>query len=343
MTARRESDSGTCAIGGSGHERHRPVMLEEVLAALALRPGGFYVDATLGEAGYAEKILELSAPGGRLLGIDWDGDAIELSKRRLERFGDRVVLRRESFAGLVRLLEEFDPAAAADGIVVDLGLSTYQLSEVRRGFSFSAEGPLDMRMDLRGDDSAADLVNRLPEKELADLIYRYGEERMSRRIARKIVESRRHKAIETTSELRALVRAAGVRARPGHDPATRTFQALRIAVNRELEQLEGLLDGGWRLLKPGARLAVLSYHSLEDRLVKNAFRTWAAKCLCPPQHPFCDCGWTPKVKPLFSGKKTAASEEIAANPRARSAGLRVVERLAADTVDMGDAGGRRGL
>lgn len=309
--------------------RHIPVMAEEIVGALEPRSGGRYVDGTLGEGGMAEMLLERSSPDGQLIGFDWDESAQAICRERLARFGDRIRYVHDSFANMRGALEEAGWADGADGIMVDLGVSTLQFGKDDRGFSFQADAPLDMRMDRRLEKTAADLLAELPEKELADLIYLYGEEHASRRIARQVVRRRADDPVRTTSQLQAAVRAAGVKTRPGIDPATRTFQALRIAVNRELDQIEALLDRGWELLRPGGRLAILSYHSLEDRLVKQAFATWSADCLCPPRQPVCNCGWSAKVRRVTRGKQKPTDEEIVRNPRARSAGLRVVERLAA--------------
>jgi 16S rRNA (cytosine1402-N4)-methyltransferase len=303
-------------------------MVDEVVECLEVRSGGRYVDATLGEAGHAVRLLEASSPDGRLLGVDWDGDALASSKRRLDRFGTRVTLVRGSFADLRAILEDAGWGAGADGVLLDLGVSTLQLGTAERGFSFAADGPLDMRMDSRVPRAAAVLVNELSEGELAELLVGYGEERAARRIARAIVRHRARARIETTRDLREVVVAAGVHGRPGHDPATRTFQALRIAVNRELEQLARFLDEGWLTLRPGGRLAVLTYHSLEDRMVKQAFRCWSASCLCPPRQPVCTCGWHARTRLLTPRKRKPSAAEIDRNPRARSAGLRAVERLA---------------
>jgi 16S rRNA (cytosine1402-N4)-methyltransferase len=303
-------------------------MVEEVSAVLRARSGGRYVDGTVGEGGHAERILADASPDGEVLGLDWDADAIELTAKHLTQSGDRLKVRRTSFAEMGSALQEIGWSEGADGILLDLGVSTLQLGRAARGFSFSAEGPLDMRMDDRRAKTAADLVNTSGEQELADLIYTFGEEKASRRIARSIVRRRQERPFETTGDLRQAVIASGVRTRPGRDPATRTFQALRIAVNGELAELESILTDGWRLLRSGGRMAILTYHSLEDRLVKQAFRRWAARCVCPPGTPVCSCGWKPRVTVLTRKRLRATDAEVEANPRARSAGLRAVERLA---------------
>jgi 16S rRNA (cytosine1402-N4)-methyltransferase len=310
--------------------RHVSVMADEIVESLC-RPGvSRFVDATLGDGGHSERILDAADPGAQLLALDWDDTAFSVAKRRLERFGDRVTVVRSGFGELAHVLEEHGWGDGVDAVIADLGVSSRHLDTAERGFSFGKDGPLDMRMDRRRPESAADLLERVGEKELADIIYEFGEERASRRIAREIVkrrEERPPRPLRTTADLRAAVISAGVRGRPGHDPATRTFQALRIAVNDELGELDSLLEEGWRVLRPGGRFAILTYHSLEDRRVKRAFRGWAAHCLCPPRRPICDCGWTAKVKLVARRKLVASDAEIAANPRARSAGLRVAERL----------------
>ena len=307
---------------------HVPVMPEEVAELLRVRSGGRYVDATVGEGGHAYRMLVDSSPDGQVLALDWDDQAIEKSRKRLEPFGGRVRFLRASFGELRRVLDEVGWSEGADGILVDLGLSTLQLGRTERGFSFSADGPLDMRMDRRRPTTAADLVRDLDERELADVIFRFGEEPASRRIARAIVAERRVRTIETTAQLREVVVRAGIRSRPGRDPATRTFQALRITVNSELAELEQLLDRGWELMREGGRLVILSYHSLEDRMVKHAFKRWASACICPPGIPACNCGWYARVRLLSRRRLRPSEEEVSANPRARSAGLRAVERLA---------------
>jgi 16S rRNA (cytosine1402-N4)-methyltransferase len=309
-------------------QRHLPVMPEEVAQALSVRPGGRYVDATVGEGGHAARILEDSAPGGLLLAIDRDEQALTRSTHNLQQFGDRVLFRHASYDRMAELLAEVGWGDGADGVLLDLGVSTMQVTVAGRGFSFRADGPLDMRMDQAGDLTAADVVAKASERELADILYRYGEERASRRIARAIVRRRAEAPLRTTGDLRAAVVEARVAAKPGRDVATRTFQALRIVVNDELGHLARFLESGWRCLRVGGRMAILSYHSLEDRMVKDAIRLWAADCHCPVRHPVCTCGWTAKVRRVTRRKLRPTDAEVARNPRARSAGLRVVERVA---------------
>lgn len=275
-----------------------------------MRPGGLYVDGTVGLGGHAAAILQVSGPGGRLLGVDRDPEALALARRNLSPFGDRVRLLHADYRELPSILGVERP----DGILLDLGVSSVQLDTPERGFSFRAEGPLDMRMDRRGGPTAAEVVNRLPEAELADLIYRYGEERSSRRIARRIVQARRQSRIRTTTELAQIVRAAAGRPlRPGLDACTLTFQALRIHVNRELEGMGAALDGLARTLGVGGRLAVIAFHSLEDRQVKQAFRKLGGE------------GFRVLTrKPIRPGP-----DEVQRNPRARSARLRGLAREAA--------------
>ncbi|OGB93878.1 MAG: 16S rRNA (cytosine(1402)-N(4))-methyltransferase [candidate division NC10 bacterium RIFCSPLOWO2_02_FULL_66_22] len=289
---------------------HAPVLRAEVLALLQPRPGGRYLDATVGLGGHAEAILQASEPTGTLLGIDRDGEALILAAERLAPFGPRVRLclgRHEALAELVSAEEGFD------GILFDLGASSLHLDSAARGFSFGREGPLDMRMDQSGGDTAADLVNRHPERELADLIFRWGEERWSRKIARAIVEARRQAPIRTTTTLADIAARAIPRgAWPRHiHPATRTFQALRIAVNEELTGLGPALEGAVDLLRPGGRIAAISFHSLEDRIVKQTWRQLAA---------------SERGRILTKRPVTPGEAEIAANPRARSAKLRAMER-----------------
>jgi 16S rRNA (cytosine1402-N4)-methyltransferase len=297
--------------------RHIPVLPAEVIAGLAPRSGGRYIDGTLGGGGHAEAILEASAPGGRLLGIDADPAALAAGAVRLAPFGERAVLTHGNFRDLTRLARAngFEPA---DGILLDLGVSSHQLDTPERGFSFMADAPLDMRMDPTSGETAADLVDELPEGELADLIYRYGEERGSRRIARAIVAARRSGRIATTGALAEIVaRALGGRHGKIH-PATRTFQALRIAVNHELESLEAALPQATELLAPGGRLAVIAFHSLEDRIVKQFFRA---------ESGYGGATGPSRLRIITKKPIEAGSDEARANPRARSAKLRIAEKL----------------
>ena len=290
---------------------HASVLLAESLELLAVKPGGLYVDGTVGPGGHAAAILERSGPEGRLIGIDRDAEILERTGERLRPFGARARLVHGDYREIPGVLAD----DRADGILLDLGTSSVQLDTPERGFSFRAEGPLDMRMDRSGGETAAEVVNRTSEPALADLIYRYGEERSSRRIARAIVEARRRGRIRTTTELAAIVRrAAGRSRRPGLDPATRTFQALRIHVNRELEGLGEALARSARCLAPGGRLVVIAFHSLEDREVKRAFRGLAG------DSAFAVLTRRP-VRPTAG--------ESAANPRSRSARLRALARAEA--------------
>jgi 16S rRNA (cytosine1402-N4)-methyltransferase len=306
----------------NAYVEHIPVLFEEALAALRVRPSGHYLDATTGMGGHAAGILRAAAPDGRLLGIDADPEAIQYAERALGPFGDRVTLRVASFRNMAQVSRGCG-FSQVDGILMDLGLSSRQLSDAARGFSFGREGPLDMRMDPRQEQTAALLVNRLPEADLADLLWRFGEERHARRIARAIVSAR---PLETTTQLADLIaRAVGHRGRI--HPATRSFQALRIAVNDELVALAEALPQARDLLGPGGRLVVIAFHSLEDRIVKRFLHGEASDCICPPGLPACHCGHKATMH-LPSRRATRPSEEeLSANPRARSASLRVGERL----------------
>ncbi len=283
---------------------HRPVLLEEALELLAVKPGGSYVDGTLGLGGHASEILRRSAPDGRLLGTDRDGQSLALARLRLAEFGERARAFKADFRDIPSLLG----SETVDGILLDLGMSSAQLDDPERGLSFQADGPLDMRLDRSEGPTAADVVNRMRERELADLLYRYGDETASRRIARAIVDAR---PLSTTRELAEVVKRAAPRSRrPGLHPATRTFQALRIHVNRELEGLGGALRALAHTLRPGGRMAVIAFHSLEDREVKQAFRA-----LVPEGFSLLT------KKPLRPGDR-----ETGENPRARSARLRGIAR-----------------
>ena len=304
---------------------HDPVMLREVLAALDVRPGGRYVDCTVNGGGHAEAILEAAEPGGTLLGIDADPEAIEMSRQRLSRFGDSVAIVQGNFRDLDRLCRE-SGYAPVNGILFDLGLSSHQLAS-SRGFSFRVEASLDMRFGPDEEPTASYWVNEAREEELADIIWRFGEERQSRRIARAIVKGR---PLRTTTELaKAVEQAVGRRTGSQIHPATKTFQALRIAVNQELASLAEALPWAHGLLGFGSRLVVISYHSLEDRIVKQFIARESRDCVCPPAQPVCTCGHTATLKPVTKGALKPSREEVAANRRSRSAKLRAAERSAA--------------
>ncbi|HOF04972.1 MAG TPA: 16S rRNA (cytosine(1402)-N(4))-methyltransferase RsmH [Syntrophales bacterium] len=310
------------------HAYHQPVLLQEAVASLGCRTGGIYVDGTLGGAGHAFEILERSSPDGLLIGIDADADALQAAVKRLLPFHARVRLVRGNFAAIGDILLNLN-IDRVDGILLDLGVSSHQLDVAERGFSFSQEALLDMRMDTRRPISAHTLVNTCPDSTLEKIIREYGEEPRARRIARAIVEARRGKPIVSTTELAAIITAALPRGAAGRrlHPATRTFQALRIAVNEELSNLDSALRAGIDLLNAGGRFSVISYHSLEDRLVKTAFRDFEGLCSCPPGLPVCQCGRRPKARPVYRRPVTPSPAEIAANPRSRSAKLRTAERI----------------
>jgi 16S rRNA (cytosine1402-N4)-methyltransferase len=302
---------------------HVPVLVAEVAEWLRPRPGARLVDATVGLGGHAEALLA-AAPGVELLAVDRDPDALAVVRARLAGAAARVQFRQASFGQLSRLLAERGWSDGADAVLVDLGVSSMQLDVPARGFAFRSAGPLDMRMDPGAATSAAEVVNEWPETELDRVLRDFGEERHHRRVSRAIVRAR---PLATTAELARVV--AHVLGAPGRGihPATRTFQAIRIAVNDELGELDRLLAEGWRLLRPGGRLAVIAYHSLEDRRVKEAFRSWAATCHCPPEVLQCRCGWRATARLATRRPVRPSAAEVARNPRARSARLRVVERL----------------
>ena len=313
-------------------EGHLPVLANEVMSMLAPMPGSLQIDATVGGGGHTERILEATDPDGRLLGIDADGAAIARVDGRLRaRFGDRLVLRQANFRGL----RDVAPDAgfgAVDGMLFDLGLSSYQLADAERGFGFRTGGPLDMRFDTSRGVPASELLATLNGAELTALFRRYGEEPQAARIARAIVAARATAPVTTAEELAALVERVAPgnpRARRRIHPATRVFQALRIAVNEELDALQDGLAAAVDLLRPGGRLVVLSYHSLEDRIVKRFIAAERRGCTCPPELPVCVCGKNPRLRLLTRPSLVPTADEIAANPRARSARLRAAERLAA--------------
>lgn len=306
---------------------HRPVLVREVLENLKPDQGGLYVDCTVGGAGHSYEILRASSPGGRLIGLDQDADAIQAAAGRLAEFGDRVTLVRNNFADLPGVLDSLG-VEQVDGVLYDLGVSSYQLDNPGRGFSYQQDAPLDMRMDREAGVTAGDLVNTLPEEELKKIIWQYGEERFAGRIASFIAREREKAPIDTTGRLVEIIkRAIPARfRREGPHPAKRTFQALRIAVNRELEILGDALRGMVGYLKPGGRACVISFHSLEDRIVKETFRDMSLSCVCPADFPACVCGRRSLVRVIRPGGITPSAAEIEENPRARSARLRVAEK-----------------
>jgi 16S rRNA (cytosine1402-N4)-methyltransferase len=302
---------------------HAPVLREEAVELLAVQPGGRYVDCTVGAGGHARAILDAASPGGLLLGLDQDPAALTIAAQNLAPFGDSVRLVEANFRHLQRvcLQNNFVPV---HGILFDLGLSSMQLEDAERGFSFQIEAPLDMRMSPQQALTASEIVNGYSERDLAELIYRYGEEPAGRRIARAIVRAR---PLRTTTELASVISHAVSGPRRRIHPATRTFQALRIAVNDELGALQAALAQARDLLGRGGRLAVISFHSLEDRIVKLFFQTEARHCICPPGQPVCACGHRATLRIITRRPLTPKPEEIAANPRSRSARLRAAEKL----------------
>lgn len=301
---------------------HTPVLLEETLDALSVQPGGRYIDCTLGGGGHAEAILKHSAPGGQLLGMDADPAAIEIAREKLKDYQDSVLLVNDNFANLQSTCIKYD-FFPVHGVLMDLGLSSLQLASSSRGFSFQHDASLDMRFNPAQKTTAADIVNTATEERLSHILRTYGEENQSRRIARLIVENR---PLKTTGQLVGLVEKA-VRSRGRIHPATKTFQALRIAVNHELEHLETALRQAVELLGYEGRLAVITYHSLEDRIVKQFMQKEASNCICPPGTPVCVCGHTARLKLINRKVIKPSLKEIEINPRSRSAKLRVAERI----------------
>ncbi|MFZ5651471.1 MAG: 16S rRNA (cytosine(1402)-N(4))-methyltransferase RsmH [Bacillota bacterium] len=312
--------------GGSGFS-HRPVLLEEVLEGLNVNKDGIYVDCTVGGAGHSHGILALSSPGGRLVGLDQDQDAISAAAERLAVFGGRFTLAKSNFVDLPEVLDRLG-IDRVDGILFDLGVSSYQLDNPGRGFSYKHDAPLDMRMNMDSGITAGDMVNSLSEGDLSGIIRKYGEERFAGRIASFIVRERSKGPIFTTGQLVDIIKAAipAKYRREGPHPAKRTFQALRIAVNNELDIIKGALASAVDRLKQGGRACVITFHSLEDRIVKETFRELAQGCTCPRDFPACVCGRKPLVKIIRPGGITPSAAELEENPRARSARLRILEK-----------------
>jgi 16S rRNA (cytosine1402-N4)-methyltransferase len=302
---------------------HRPVLYHEIIHALRPHRDGLYVDCTVGAGGHAFGILQASEPKGRLLGFDVDPGALKVASERLSSFGSRVALALASYTTLREQLNILG-WNSVDGILLDLGVSSMQFDSAERGFSFRSDAPLDMRFDPNNPVSAAKLVNQLSEKELADLLYRYGEERRSRQVARAIVQSR---PLSSTLQLAEVVARVTRGGRKGLHPATRTFQALRIAVNQELDAIEEVLPQAVNALLPEGRLAVISFHSLEDRIVKKFFRRESRDCICPTNQPICTCGHESVLREINRRPIKPSQAEMTDNPRSRSARLRVVEKL----------------
>lgn len=307
---------------------HKPVLLEETIEGLNIKPYGTYVDGTLGGGGHSFEIAKRLTEGGRLIGIDRDEDALRAASERLSEFSDRVETVRGNYEDTAAILKSLG-IKGLDGMLLDLGVSSYQFDEAKRGFSYKKEAPLDMRMDRREKTTAADIVNGYPEAELYRIIRDYGEDRFAKNIAKHIANEREKKPIETTTELAEIVKhaiPAKLREGGGH-PAKRTFQAIRIELNRELDILSGSIDSLIDLMNPGGRLAIITFHSLEDKIVKSAFRTAENPCICPPDFPVCVCGRKSKGRVITRKPVTSSEEELKENNRAHSAKLRIFEKV----------------
>ena len=309
---------------------HRPVLLNEVIEGLNIRPGGIYADGTLGGAGHSSEILKRLSDKGRLVGIDQDAEAIEAATERIGR-DERVSIVRNNYSELPAVLQELH-IEKVDGILLDIGVSSHQLDTADRGFSYKSDAPLDMRMDQRQRITAADIINGYEEKELFRVIRDYGEEKFAQNIAKHIVQARVVKPIETTFELNEIIKISiPARMRQDGHPSKRTFQAIRIECNRELEVLSDSIEKMIDLLNPGGRLAIITFHSLEDRIVKNAFKTAENPCICPSDFPKCVCGRVSKGRQITRKPITATEEELKDNSRSKSAKLRIFERSNSQT------------
>ncbi len=305
---------------------HRSVLLRETVDALLVKPGGVYMDGTLGGGGHSYEILKRLDGSGTLYGIDQDADAIHAASERLSVFGDMVYILRDNYCNAVARLRSMG-VDAVDGIVLDLGVSSYQLDKAERGFTYKQDAPLDMRMDDRQSMSAKEIVNTCSESELYRMIRDYGEEQFAKNIAKHIVEARRDKPVETTGELCEIIKASiPAKCRINGHPAKKTFQAIRIACNRELDVLEDSLDDMIAFLKPGGRLAIITFHSLEDRIVKTAFKRNENPCTCPPNFPVCVCGKVSMGRQINRKPIVPDGEELEQNKRSKSAKLRIFER-----------------
>lgn len=307
---------------------HKSVLLDETIESLDIKPDGIYVDGTLGGGGHASEVCRRLGDKGRFIGIDQDADAIAAASERLKEFGDKVTIVRSNYENIDEVLKELG-ISQVDGIYLDLGVSSYQLDTAERGFTYREDdAPLDMRMDQRNEMTAKDIVNTYSESELFHIIKNYGEDRFAKNIAKHIVRARQEKEIETTGELIEIIKAAipaKVRATGGH-PAKRTFQAIRIELNKELEVLENSIDKMTDLLAPGGRLSIITFHSLEDRIVKNRFRINENPCICPPDFPVCMCGKKSKGRVVTRKPILPSEEELSENKRSKSAKLRVFEK-----------------
>lgn len=307
---------------------HIPVLFKETIDYLKVKPGGIYVDCTLGGAGHSSEIARRIQPGGVLIGIDQDQNAIEAAGRKLAEYKESVIIVKDNFRNLKRVIQNAG-YEKVDGILMDIGVSSHQIDEDERGFSYMNDGPLDMRMDTTKGMTAKDLLNNASQQELKRIIKDYGEERWADRIAKFICDEREKYEIETTFQLVDIIKMAipAAARREGGHPAKRTFQALRIAVNDELNVLETALQDAVEMLKDGGRVAVITFHSLEDRIVKNIFNQLERPCTCPPELPVCVCGKEPKLKVLTRKPITASEEELEVNSRSKSAKLRAAERV----------------
>lgn len=318
-------------MNGSAPKRefsHAPVMLAETIAGLDIRPGGIYIDCTAGGGGHSFEIAKRLTEGGRLISIDRDADAVSAVSERLSAFGEKCTVVHDNFVNLCQIKDRLN-IDRVDGVLADLGVSSYQLDTAERGFSYNSDAPLDMRMDRDNPLSAKEVVNEYPEAELRRIITEFGEERFAKSIAAKIAAARERAPIETTGELARIIKEAiptAARANGPH-PAKRTFQAIRIEVNSELAVIEPAIDAAVAALSPGGRIAVITFHSLEDRIVKQSFAAYAQGCTCPRDFPVCICGNKPKLKAVNRKPITASEAELDENPRARSAKLRIAEKL----------------